>query len=76
MKLHNRDWEAMPKMCEFTVSAGGGKISVNPILVRALRPGPTYTTIIFDEKHSISVDNTFEDVQRRLNLAMNEDGTR
>jgi hypothetical protein len=65
----------MPKMCEFAIP-GGGTTSINPTLVRALRPGPGYTTIVFDEKHSIGVEDTMENVQKRLNLAMNEDGTR
>jgi hypothetical protein len=71
-ECNQRSWPAMPKMCEFTVPGGAGKISVNPVLVRALRPAPSYTSIIFDETHSISVDDTLEEVQRRLNLAMNE----
>ena len=61
----------MPKMCSFPVKSGS-PVYVNPALVRLLRPGPGYTSIQFDDTHSITVDLPIEQVRHALDTAMNE----
>jgi hypothetical protein len=73
MTLHNRDWEAMPKMCAFGRSGSGEPIFVNPVNVLYVGPGSAGVTIIYfakDEK--LLVAGELQHVTDRLSLAMNE----
>ena len=76
MTLRNRDWQAMPKMCEFT-RIGGDTVYVNPTNVWYVRPGsPGHTVVHFSDDELIVLMEEPPHVVSRLNLAMNEDGTR
>ena len=62
----------MPKLCGFPTGGSAKPVYINPTQVRVLRSGPTYTTIHFDNDHSIGVNLPIEQVWQALNEAMKD----
>jgi hypothetical protein len=62
----------MAQMCRFLIPGEAEAISVNPLLVRYLRPNADgYTTIFFDDHHKLVVNAPLFKVEESLNAALN-----
>jgi hypothetical protein len=62
----------MPRFCKFTDSTNNAPMFVNPLVVRHIdsHSPETVTIIHFDSEHTVSVNETMENVAKALEGAI------